>query len=292
MADTTSIPVVEFAPTQTFGGDFELIELDSLYERSDQLDIDPFSPHRINFHHLVYIAEGRGAHTIDFHAQPFRAGSFIFANRHQVNAFDRDHRPRGYILLFTQDFVDSIRTHIRFAAFNTGFHSESFAPVLTVEGRLKASCETLLLELSKERDEQGDGTVTKLLFSTLMVKLHRYRPASTDGLISEHDQQRFARFMELVQSQFSTSKDASGYAESLGLSYKTLNKLCKQMTQKTPKQLIDAHIILEAKRRLAIERIKVSQLAYQFGFDDVSNFVKYFKKHAGFTPSQFQREIA
>jgi AraC family transcriptional regulator, transcriptional activator of pobA len=32
------------------------------------------------------------------------------------------------------------------------------------------------------------------------------------------------------------------------------------------------------------------QMAYDFGFEDASNFVKYFKNHTKQTPSQFQKQ--
>ena len=76
------------------------------------------------------------------------------------------------------------------------------------------------------------------------------------------------------------------------MSYKALNQLCKKTAGKTPKQIIDEHTILEAKRRLAIENTQVTQLAYELGFDEVGNFTKYFRKHTLLTPSQFQANLA
>jgi len=65
----------------------------------------------------------------------------------------------------------------------------------------------------------------------------------------------------------------------------------KLATKQTTKQLIDAYVILEAKRKLSIENIRVQQLADELGFDEVTNFVKYFKKNTLLTPSQFKKSI-
>ena len=52
--------------------------------------------------------------------------------------------------------------------------------------------------------------------------------------------------------------------------------------------MIDAFTLIEIKRRLIISNVTTQKLAYDFGFEDASNFVKYFKKQTGATPSQFQ----
>ena len=75
------------------------------------------------------------------------------------------------------------------------------------------------------------------------------------------------------------------------MTYKSLNKICKLAVNQTAKQLIDAHTILEAKRKLVIEGIQVQELAYELGFEEVTNFVKYFKKHTLVTPSQFKENF-
>jgi|TARA_B110000902_G_scaffold265723_1_gene350866 AraC family transcriptional activator of pobA len=50
-------------------------------------------------------------------------------------------------------------------------------------------------------------------------------------------------------------------------------------------------MVLEAKRQLVVENIQVNQLAYALGFDEVTNFIKYFKKHTLLTPTQFKKSV-
>ena len=62
------------------------------------------------------------------------------------------------------------------------------------------------------------------------------------------------------------------------------------MVSVTAKQFIDAFVILEAKRLLINSEIKSTELAYSLGFEEPTNFVKYFKKHTGFTPNTFKKD--
>lgn len=286
------IPTIEFQPQDKNNPGVELFELDSLYKRSSKLAFDPFAPHRVQFHHLIYITEGVGTHFIDFNRHPCQAGSFVFINRQQVHAFDFDNQPQGFLLLFTQEFVDSIHIRIRVPEFTSGFYAASERPVLTVDHALKESCEGILSEIRKVTGkERDDLLILQLLFTTLILKLHRKRSDASGHQLSEAHRQQFSHFVSLVEDNFSSTKEAAVYADMMNMTYKTLNHLCKQAARQTPKQLIDAHTILEAKRRLAIEDTQVSQLAYALGFEEVSNFVKYFKKHTLVTPNQFKDSL-
>lgn len=287
-----AIPTIEFRPHDETTEGVELFELDSLYKKTFKSKHDPFAPHRVNFHHLIYITEGVGTHFIDFNRYPCQAGSFIFINSRQVHAFDLENQPQGLLLIFTQAFLDSIRTNIRVPVFSSGFYAATGAPVLTVQGSVKESFEVLLAEIQNVSGENPhDRLIFQLLFTALVLKLHQLQSDVNQHQVSEQQRHQFEQFLSLIEDKYTSVKDASYYADLMGMSYKSLNQVCKSVTRQTPKQIIDAHTILEAKRKLAIERIQITQLAYELGFEDVSNFVKYFKKHTLVTPSQFQANL-
>ena len=240
----------------------------------------------------MYIAEGAGTHFIDFVRHPCHAGSFLFINRNQIHAFDENNLPVGSVVLFTQDFLESIHATMRLPTFASGFDLRSDSPVQTVDGELRASCEALLTEIQKvPGKEPYDRLVIQLLLASLLLKLRHNRGESANVRLSEAKRQRFLRFMSLIEENFHTTKDGATYAKMLGMSYKTLSEICKEGARRTPKQLIDAHTVLEAKRRLAIDEVQVSQLAYELGFNEVTNFIKFFKKHTHDTPNQFQHNL-
>lgn len=288
----SSIPAIEYAPHHELSEGVEVCELKSVYERAPEFCHDPYSPHRVQFHHLIYIAEGAGTHFIDFIRYPCIAGSFMFVSKNQVHAFDRENQPLGLMVLFTQDFLDSIHASMRLPTFASGFDLQTDSPIQTVDDQLQTSCEALLAEIHKVTGENcHDRLIVQLLMAALLLKLRDNRDTSRDVRLSEEKRQQFSHFISLIEHRFHDTKDAAVYAQLLGISYKTLNEVCKKAAQQTPKQLIDAHTILEAKRRLAIEEIQVTQLAYDLGFNEVTNFIKFFKKHTNDTPNQFQRGL-
>ena len=128
-----------------------------------------------------------------------------------------------------------------------------------------------------------------LLFSSLFLMLERERPHAYAKTLNKSQVKQFNLFSTLLDQGLTGRREASYYADQLHITYKTLNNLCKLATNRTAKQLIDAYTILEAKRRLILESKQVQEIAYDLGFEETSNFIKYFKKHTLITPSQFRK---
>ena len=283
------IPSIEFGKKNSSSNEVEIIELESLYKRLPSLDHDPASPHRVEFYLLIYIAEGAGSHLIDFNHYPYESGSFIFINKHQVQAFDFKTKPCGKAVLFTQDFADEISARLQVPIFSLDYLINSYSPVFTVSDTLKETSEALLLEITREtNDKNVDVFITQLLFSSLLFKLLRERPKNIKNQLTDRQIKKITLFLMLLESNYTVSRNASFYADKMSISYKSLNQLCKLTTHKTAKQLIDEFTIMEIKRNLIVEKHQVKEIAYTFGFQEVTNFIKYFKKQTLITPSQFK----
>lgn len=287
-----SIPNIEFKPQQPVTAGIEILELESIYQRMPSFEHDLAKPHRQQFHCLFYIEKGQGNHFIDFNNYSYTEGSFIVINKGQAHNFDLKNRPQGKALIFTEEFITTTHTNIRMPFFAPNYLLESYAPILNCDATLKNSCESLLNEIRMEQLRSSpDNLLIHLLFASLLLMLLRERPSNYINQLSEKQIKQFTHFLNLLEEQFWETRDASAYAEMLHMSYKTLNQLCKLAVNQTAKQLIDSYTILEAKRSLIIEDITVQRLAYRLGFDEDSNFVKYFKKHSLVTPAQFKKSF-
>jgi YesN/AraC family two-component response regulator len=70
-----------------------------------------------------------------------------------------------------------------------------------------------------------------------------------------------------------------------------LNNVTKTTLNKTASEVINEHIILEAKRHLLATSELVNQIAYYLGYDDPSYFIRFFKKHTGASPEAFRLNL-
>ncbi len=287
-----NIPNIEFKPQDSVSMDIEIIELDYIYQRIPVFSHDPGKPHRDKFYCLIYITQGEGKHFIDFNHYPFQAGNFILINEGQVHAFDLESRPQGQAIFFTEAFLNTTHTNIRMPFCAPNHFVTPYCPILTCDSARKESCEALLYEINKEQQHSNpDALLMQLLFASLLLMVLREQPSGYANRLSEKQTKKFTQLFTLIEENYMTTREASVYAEMLSTSYKSLNRICKLAVNQTAKQLIDAHTILEAKRSLVIEDIQIQTLAYKLGFEEVSNFVKYFKKHALVTPSKFKENF-
>ncbi|MGI2171454.1 AraC family transcriptional regulator [Shewanella sp. MF05960] len=284
-----TIPNIGFNHEKTKQAELEIIELSNLYCRPN-MEHDPQAPHRVSFFMLIYIKQGEGKHYVDFTGYDFKAGSLIFVQPDQVHSFDFSHQPQGKVLLFTQAFLDKVHANMRLPNYTPTHLNQQHNPLLQLDNVNHARTETLINEILTESTiEPSEPLIVMYLFSALALLLHRLRPALSHDNLSTDQSLKLSKFFSSMQQHAHKVRDANWFAGQIHTTYKTLNNICKLATGLTAKQMIDAYTIIEIKRRLVVSNATTQQLANDFGFDDTSNFVKYFKNQTQLTPSQFSK---
>ncbi len=95
-------------------------------------------------------------------------------------------------------------------------------------------------------------------------------------------------FMRLVKKYFRYERSVAFYADKLCMSAKYLSLVVKECTGHSAAEIIDDHVILEAKNLLRFSGKNIQQVAYELNFSNQSSFGKYFKHLTGMSPSEFQ----
>ncbi|MCL2916515.1 helix-turn-helix domain-containing protein [Shewanella corallii] len=285
-----AIPLIDFKQGIASVPEVEVIELSELYTRAFK-DHDPQAPHRLSFFMMVLFEEGEGLQMVDFNEYRFRPGTVINLQQDQVTAFELTDHPRGKLLLFTQTFLDKVHTNMRLPNYTPTHLNNRYSPVLELDtcnfARTKALVDEIQTELACD---DGDPLIVMYLFSALTLLHRRLKTLGEVDDISPTHSRQLAKFIALLQQHYEQIRDANWYADQLATTYKTLNLITKAATSLTAKQMIDAYAITEIKRRLVISKVTTQQLAWDFGYEDASNFVKYFKKETGMTPSTFRND--
>jgi AraC-like DNA-binding protein len=109
---------------------------------------------------------------------------------------------------------------------------------------------------------------------------HRSSPALT----------HFKRFRQRLEADYAFHHQVQYYAHTLGLSEKSLTRASLAGSGRPAKAYIAQRLSLEAKRLLAHTALPVQVIADQLGFDEPTNFVKFFRKEAGMTPLTFRQQ--
>jgi AraC-like DNA-binding protein len=103
-------------------------------------------------------------------------------------------------------------------------------------------------------------------------------------------EQVFIRFMQSLGLHFAERYPVSRYAEESHLTTRHFSTLIHQYSGQTPMQWITSYTISQAKHLLAQTDLSVKEIAEKLGFPEQFTFRKYFKTHAGESPTAFRRK--
>ena len=124
----------------------------------------------------------------------------------------------------------------------------------------------------------------------LFVRLHliqgKGEPASVAAPVLL---QRFKRFRLAVENEFHHLHRVADYAKRIGCSQRSLQRATLEVAGVTAKTYLSQRIILEAKRLLVHTDLPIAVIAGQLGFDEATNFVKFFRHETGTPPGDFRR---
>lgn len=95
-------------------------------------------------------------------------------------------------------------------------------------------------------------------------------------------------FFILVSQYYLTNKPVSFYAQELHITIRHLSTTVKQVSGKTPSQIIAAFLVNEAKVQLSDPTLSVSLIAQHLNFSDQYAFTHFFKRHTTMSPTHYR----
>ena len=139
-------------------------------------------------------------------------------------------------------------------------------------------------------NERTQGEMLKLLLKRLIIKCVRLgnQQLFLDQNQPSEESDIIRQFQALVETHFRIKHKVGDYADLMFKSPKTLSNTFKKLQAKTPLQIIQERIILEAKRELHYSDKSIKEITYDLGFSEPAQFSRLFKKIAGVSPSEFQ----
>ena len=288
------IPRIPFFKRSKPEIEFEIFSISSLFSRHDKLDLSIDKPHRVEFYQIHYISKGTGVHFIDFKPYQYNEGSIIFISKGQVQAFDVQSKMDGFLILFTNDFLSKNLIHSDILSIYRLYTYHLHEPVIQPEETGRELFRNIVNEMYWEyllSDNFAKEEILRLLLKLFLLRVERIKRTL---ILKEKNVELFSTFSvfkNYLENRFTETRNAKDYAKMMNISYKHLNEVCKSITGNTVKEFIDQFIILETKRHLATSDISMKELTYALGFDEPTNFLKYFKKHTGQSPSKFKKKL-
>ncbi|MEX0313123.1 MAG: helix-turn-helix domain-containing protein [Allomuricauda sp.] len=246
--------------------------------------------HRHDFYFVLALEHSSGQHHIDFTPYPVGDHCVFFMRPGQVHDLKLDQGSTGFVMQFTSDFFDNCSMDSRLllrSCSNTALYSFNATEYTTVTSPLHS----ILDEFSKKRP--GHEKMIKAQLDIFLIEILRQQQAKVPNLKGPdlYPRERLEAFLELLETYLHRHKKVSDYAEMLHLSTYQLNNITKTGLGKTCSQVINDQVILESKRRLLATSNQVKEIAFQLGYQDVSYFIRFFKKQTGQSPDAYRQNF-
>lgn len=262
---------------------FKIRDLQSLLNGKDMVQ----ELHRHDYFFVLVLKKGKGSHEIDFNSYKVCDNSIFFLRPGQVHQLFLKAGSSGYLMQFKTDFYYQNESSSRELLRKAGYMNFCRLDMIKVK-KLFSVLDDIFQEYSDK--QEGYKEVIKANLGIFFIELIRVQRNKNDPKDNNtmYSQERIEKLSELLEANVNKIKQVSQYAEMMNLSVYQLNAITKEVLGKTCSELINEHIILESKRYLLATSNQVNQIAYSLGYEDISYFIRFFRKHTGYTPNLFR----
>ena len=290
----TEIPKIQFTNNDT-----PHIEVMSFAQLRDKLSKakhhNPFKGHKIEFHLITIVTKSSYTHFVDFKSYTLKAGSAIFIAKNQVHHFTKSiEKAKGICIVINSQFMDKYNFLSDNIKLNRLFNYHLGTPTISSSDLGEDSFLDIAKLLYKEYTFENNfakSEMLRTLLHILLLRAERSKEACSNTSVKPYWLEVFGEFKDLLEFDYVNTRNARFYAKKLLISYKFLNDVVKELTNKTAKAFIDEFVTIEIKRYLASTSLSVKEISYQTGFLEPGNMNKFFKRNTKTTPLKFRAQL-
>ena len=283
------IPEITFDNKNPSKIGFEITRIEELIN-SSKMESKLGKVHKLTFFAIMFIDSGKGQHNIDFRNYNFKKGDIIFISNEQVHSFSQDKSYKGYLILFTDEFLMKSLSNQEMRAFSSLYNYQIYNPIVQVGNEFYEDYLRLIQDIKIEYHAKDDHLKEDILrnkLKVLLLKSERFKNNDSQIVNSKYYSE-FLQFQNLLKVNIKTEYQVQFYANKLFMSSKKLNTITKEILGSSVKKVISDIRTLKIKRSLLDLSQSIKEIAFEFGFDEHTNFVKFFKKQTGISPSDFR----
>jgi len=197
----------------------------------------------------------------------------------------------GYIILFEKHFLNILNDTFKQNQIEQLFRVSS-EQVINLNAIEREKFRKHFDNIYREFDKCSMGCDI-IIQSYLLILLQEtarlsFPESKNKPLLQSREQQILQDFKVLLEQDGNKNKSPYYYSDKLNISTVYLNEVVKKLTRKSVSRTIKMKSLLKAKTYLLQTNLTVSEIAFKLGFEDASNFTRFFKKETGITPSKFK----
>ncbi|HSN61002.1 MAG TPA: helix-turn-helix transcriptional regulator [Ferruginibacter sp.] len=246
--------------------------------------------HKHDFFFILALQTGKGTHEIDFVPYTVPDHSVFFLRPGQAHRLDLKPGCSGFLMEFTTAFY-----HAKEPSSNRRLRKAGNKNYCQPDINRFDKLLVILTSIFREYTDREEGYLDVIRASLDIFFIEYLRQSAnskgTAVITNPYTQKRFEEFLKLLDQHIATHKQVAHYTGLMNLSSYQLNEITKSSIGKTASELINEHIMLEAKRYLLATPNQIKDIADLLGYEDVSYFIRFFKKHSRHSPEAFRQNF-
>lgn len=255
--------------------------------------------HTHDFVELVYISHGSAIHYINGMCYEVKKGDMLFINYKQVHSF-KVQENLNYInisvspKLFSEELIN---TENAFEMLSLSVFEEfrnAVTPgksMLRFNGNEIIKIEFILSEMHKEVKANRVGRETILKSYLTVLLSYVFRKMAEEGLESDGKYGHIPDdLLEYIAQNCNEKLNLENLAERCFYNPSYFSRLFKDTYGISVTEYIQKERISKSCYMLANSHRSIDEISLAVGYEDKTNFYKFFRKHCGMTPAEYRKK--
>jgi AraC-like DNA-binding protein len=286
--DAGTLEQIAYRPPGSYRLDLEIMPISELQRRGSPAHFR--RPQRLAQFQVIAVLEGQCTHMADFVQHSCTRRTWLLLRPGQVQRFDFSRDWQGWLMVFRPEFLPPLPASVQLDELGIVGRLDNLPDRLDLsEYDHDTALAAMLRMYSDTQIDAAPAELNSLLRHQLYALLERlYLTQGRTESFPAIELRRFRRFRQAVEAGFRQTRHLGDYARHLGCSEKSLSRACRQIAGISAKAWLSRRIALEARRMLVHTALPVQAVASGLGFDEASNFVKFFRRECGCPPGAFR----
>lgn len=245
------------------------------------------TPHKHEFFEIIWIKNGDGTHIINFEEHSVTNNTIYFLPPGKIHSFHGSGIHTGFCLSFSKNVLLYMNKDVRnlinsqiFDEYNGSLSCKVDEPnqYLILRDFQILEEEYLRFKDTNYQDINYIASLLSIFFLDTLRFCHWNR--EIDHAPLQYSYQTYQKFISLVEENFRIEHRVRFYTDELSVSLSSLTNYTKLYAGLTPAKIIERRLTLEATTLKNSTDLSLKDIAAMLGFEDVSNFNKFFKRNS------------
>lgn len=249
------------------------------------------NPHWHNEFEIIYLDKGYGKFYIDGDEYKIKAGDFLFVNSGSIHSGEElVRRSIGYAIVFDLKLLFSEDPdYCKHEYFLPLLNKKVYIPALINDDFIRDDIKKII-DSFLEKSYGYELCIKSLLFDIFWRLFKYYAKKQQEGGRLGYKTERIKDVLNYINQNYNKDLSLDELSKQVDMSKFYLCRLFKDSLKMSPIEYINKIRVEKSVELLINTDMSISEIALECGFNNISYFIKVFKKYMNITPLKFRKQ--